>query len=50
MRRHLIWRELRPVECNRQLVDLAGELERDLIVVVVYWRVGICSNVEGLVP
>ena len=43
-------RELRPVDGQGQLVELAGELERHLIVLVVHRRAGIGAHVEVLVP
>jgi acetyl esterase/lipase len=43
-------RELRAIDRDRQLVDLAGEAERHLIVSVVHRRSGIGADVEGLVP
>src|SRR5262245_10113859 len=38
-------RQLRPVDLQRQLVELAGELERGLIVLVVHGRAGVGADV-----
>jgi len=46
----VLGRELRSVDRDGQLVKLARELERYLIVLVVDRRAGIGANVEGLVP
>ena len=43
-------RELRPVDRQRQFVELAGEFERHLIVLVVHRCAGVRADVEGLVP
>jgi hypothetical protein len=43
-------RELRPVDREGDLVDLAGEGERDLVVLVVDRCAGIGADVEVLVP
>src|SRR5262245_5191507 len=43
-------RQLRPIDLQRQLVELAGELERDLVVLVVHRRAGVGPDVEVLVP
>src|SRR5499426_2705152 len=43
-------RQLRPIDCERKLVELAGELERDLVVLVVHRRAGVRPDVEVLVP
>src|SRR5207248_1704428 len=43
-------RELRPVDLDRQLVELAGEPERHLVVVVVGRRAGVGADVEAFVP
>ena len=43
-------RQLRPVDLERQLVELAGERERHLVVLVVHRRAGVGADVEGLVP
>src|SRR3972149_9520365 len=42
--------ELRPIDLYRQFRELAGELERHLVVLVVHRCAGIGSNVEGFVP
>jgi hypothetical protein len=43
------WRELRPIDLQRQLVERAGELERDLVVVG-NRRAGIGADVEVFIP
>src|SRR5215469_679439 len=43
-------RERRPVDGERQLVELASEAERNLVVLVVHWRFGVGTHVEVLVP
>src|SRR5262249_28583260 len=47
---HIVRRELRPVDGECQLVELAGEAERNLVVLVVHWRFGVGTDVEVLVP
>jgi len=34
---------------NSQPVDPAGEVEKDLVVLVVYWGAGVRGNVKGLI-
>src|SRR5262249_17495008 len=34
----------------RHLLEFAAEAERDLIIPIVYWRAGICTDVQRLVP
>ena len=34
----VLFGELRPIDRQRQLVELAGELEWDLVIGVVHWR------------
>src|SRR6266851_7566153 len=46
----VLLRQFRPVELEGQLVQLAGELERHLIVLVVHRRAGVGADVEVLVP
>src|SRR5262249_2534019 len=41
--------ELRTVDGQRQLVELAGERERHLVVLVGHRRAGVGTDVEGLV-
>ena len=43
-------RELRAVDLDRQLVQLAGERERGLVVRVVHARQRVGADVEALVP
>src|SRR5262249_22999593 len=43
-------RELRPVDGQGNLVDLAGEHERHLVVTIVHRRAGVGADVEVLVP
>src|SRR5262249_31726581 len=43
------WRQLRPIDRQRELVELAGEAERYLVIVG-HWRAGVGANVEVLVP
>ena len=43
-------RQLRPVDLERQLVELAGEGERTLVVLVVHRRAGVGADVERFVP
>jgi len=47
---HIVWRERRPVDGERQLVELTGEAERGLVVLVVHRRLGVRADVEVLVP
>jgi len=46
----ILWRQLRPVYLYRELIELAGEFEWHLIVLVVYRCAGVGADVEGLVP
>src|SRR5262249_43910433 len=46
----VLGRQLRTVDGQRQLVELAGELERHLVVLVVHRCAGVGADVEGLVP
>src|SRR5262249_13216118 len=48
--RDLVRRQLRPVDGQRDLVQLTGESERRLVVVVVDRRAGVGANVQSLVP
>src|SRR5262249_47249301 len=43
-------RQLRPIDCERELVELTGELEGHLVVPVIDGRAGIGADVEVLVP
>src|SRR5215475_6229872 len=45
----VLGRELRPIDRQRQLVELAGERERHLVLLVVHRRAGVGTDVEGLV-
>ena len=45
----IFFRQFRGSQLDRQLVELAGEAERRLVVVVVHARAGIDSDIEGLV-
>src|SRR5215472_9853390 len=47
---HVVRRELRLIDCDGQLVDLAGKPKWDLIVVVIDRSTSVRSNVECLVP
>src|SRR6185437_2482066 len=42
----VLCRELRPVDLERQLVELAGEPERYLVVLVIHGRAGVGAYVE----
>src|SRR5262245_49195222 len=46
---HIVRRELRPVDRQRQLVERAGEREWHLVIVG-HRRAGVGANVEVLVP
>ena len=46
----LVGRPLWRFDRKRQLVDLAGELERHLVIVVIHRRAGVRPDVERLVP
>src|SRR5262245_47384181 len=46
----VLGRQLRPVDSDGQLVELAGELERHLVVPVIHRSAGVRADVEGLVP
>src|ERR1035437_2802965 len=47
---HIARGEFRFIQTDGQLVNFAGELERDLIVLIVHRRAGVAADVEGLVP
>src|SRR5215472_8901677 len=42
--------ELRRIDLDCQLVELGGQLERNLVVLVIHRRTGISADVEGLIP
>ena len=46
----ILGRQLRPVDGQRQLVELTGELERHLVVPVIHRGAGVGAHVEVLVP
>src|SRR5689334_4684861 len=46
---YVVGRQLRRIERDRQLVDLAGELERHLIILVVDRVASVGPDIEGLV-
>ena len=46
----ILWRQLGLFEADRQLVDLAREPERYLLVLIIHRRAGIRSDVESFVP
>src|SRR5262245_4474310 len=46
----ILWRQLRSVDRQRELLQLAGELERDLVILVVHRCAGVGTDVEVLIP
>lgn len=46
---YVSWSELWARHSNSQLVDLAGKIERNLIVLIIHWRARVRADIERLV-
>src|SRR5215470_1292814 len=47
---HIVLGKLRLIKRDGQLVDLASERKRDLVIAIIHRRAGVCPDVKGLVP